>query len=58
MNCYGYAKILIIYTEYEIDIINIFTESNVCNWGYVSDVIEAWRTVLLANITKIQKLVI
>ena len=27
----------IIYTEYEIDIINIFMELNVvCNWGYVS----------------------
>ena len=37
MNCYGYAIILIIYTEYETDIINIFTELNVvCNWGYVS----------------------
>ena len=26
MNCYGYAIILIIYTEYEIDIIKRFTE--------------------------------
>ena len=31
--------ILIIYTEYQIDIINIFTELNVvCNWAYVSGV--------------------
>ena len=29
MNYYGYAIILIIYTEYEIDIINIYLELNV-----------------------------
>ena len=36
----------------------IFTEWNISNWGYVSDVTQVWRIVLLANITKVEKLVI